>query len=199
MEMPLAVVTALNATLQRLFAANEEARDQLQRHTGGVITVTLREPGITLHVMVLEHSLECLTVWDDEPDATVQTDVAGLMALSRGTDALLSGDVRVRGDLRLVEGVHRAVALLAADWEDQLAPIVGDTLAHKLATGVRRVASGAKRNRARDIEDTVNYLQDEAKLLATRADWRHLTDTSDELRQCVDRLSARLDLLARSK
>jgi len=192
MELPLPAAAALNAALSRLFLSNDEARAALARHAGGVVAVELSSPTLCVHALVLEHTLEVLSVCEDTPDATVQTDWAGLLALSRGSDALLSGKARIRGDLRLVEGVHRALSLLAVDWEDQLAPFVGDTLAHKVSAFVDRLRADGARNRDRNLDDAAAYLKNETGLVVSRAEWRVLMDTSDSLRQDVDRLGARL-------
>lgn len=197
MELPFWVSGALSAVLERAFEANDEARDALSVHAGGRITVELSSPDLRVHVLVLEHTLEILSVSDDESDATVQTDWVGLAALSRGSDALLAGKARVRGDLRLVEGVHRAVSLLAIDWEDQIAPFVGDTLAHKLGSLFSRVRREGERNQDRSAADVEQYLQHESGLLVSREAWRSLTDDTDVLRSAIDRLAARLARLER--
>jgi len=197
MEMPLAACAALNAALARLFSANDEARDALARHAVGVMAVELSSPTLKLHVLVLEHTLEVLSVCEDAADATVQTDWLGLVALSRGSDALLSGKARIRGDLKLVEGVHRAVSLLATDWEDQLAPVVGETLAHKAAAFADRFRTDGERNRSRNLDDAAAWLQHETGLVVTRAEWRAVMDDTDRLRQDIDRLGARLAQLER--
>lgn len=195
MEIPYQLTTLLSSFLDRAFAHNEEARAALEPYRGRLVAIELTAPDIQFHVLVLEESLEVLSAVEDAADATVQTDVAGLLALSRGSDALLAGKARVRGDLRLVEGLHRAVTLLAIDWEDQLAPLVGDAFAHKLSSLVDRLWQDSARNRDRAREDVQRYLQHETGLLVTRSDWRQLTDETDTLRSDIDRLAARLSRL----
>ncbi|MEM7378346.1 MAG: SCP2 sterol-binding domain-containing protein [Pseudomonadota bacterium] len=192
MTLPHLVSSAISAVFDRAFAQNDEARAALTPHAGGLLRCELASPALTVDVLVLETSLEVLSVTDGDADAVLQTDLAGLLALSRGSDALLSGKARVRGSLRLVEGVHRAVTLLAVDWEDQLAPVLGDSLAHKLAGVVDRFTRDAGRNRGRDAADVQRYLQDELGVLVTQPAWRALTDDTDAVRADIDRLEARL-------
>ncbi|MEM6988024.1 MAG: SCP2 sterol-binding domain-containing protein [Pseudomonadota bacterium] len=195
MELPSVVTSALSAALDHAFAQNDEARAALSDHVGGLLTVELTSPALSVHALVLEQSIDVLSVNDEIADATLQTDLSGLIALSRGPDALLAGKARVRGDLRLVEGIHRAVTLLAIDWEDQLAPLIGDTLAHKASTLFSRVKQDGRRNWSQHSDDMQRYLQHESGLLVSRTVWRQLTDDADTLRADIDRLAARLSRL----
>ena len=195
MELPHFVTNLISAVFERAFAENEEARAALAPHVGGLVSFEISSPDVSAHVLVLEHTLDVLSVSDDTADATVQTDLAGLLALTKGSDALLSGKARVRGDLRIVEGVHRAVTLLAIDWEDQLAPVVGDTLAHKLSNWLSMAKRDSQRNWRHHTDDMQRYLQHETGLLVSRTVWRQLTDETDALRADIDRLAARLNRL----
>jgi len=86
---------------------------------------------------------------------------------------------------------------LTADWEGQLAPFVGDALAHKIGTAARGLSAWRAETHQRGSEDVGEYLQEEARVLVTRSEWQELEQETDLVRESLDRLIARAQQVKR--
>ncbi|MGE0580793.1 MAG: SCP2 domain-containing protein [Steroidobacteraceae bacterium] len=131
-------------------------------------------------------------------DAEFHGTPLNLLALA-GPDAegvVRRGDVRIEGDAECAQDFRELARLLRPDIEEELSQLVGDAAAHRLgrfaagALGLgRRVASTGARNVA-------EYLAHERADLVPRAEADAFFADVDRAREDVDRLTARIALLA---
>jgi ubiquinone biosynthesis protein UbiJ len=103
-----------------------------------------------------------------------------------------SGDLEISGDVELGRRFQRTMEDLEIDWEERLARIVGDVAAHELGNLLR----GARAWQARSLhslgEDLSEYLQEEARVLASRNRVEAFLREVDRVCTDADRLEARL-------
>lgn len=193
MQLPFPITLAANAALNKIIKSNPEALQLLSQSRGGVVAFELQNPRLSLRLALLANGVELLSNYDDQPDLQLNADVPALMAMAdAGHDPLLDGRVEAEGDLALAGLIQQLMVVLSSDWEAPLANILGDTLAHKIGTAVRGfVAWGAETRNRRD-EDVGEYLQEEAKVLVTGSEWQELEQETDQLRERLDRLAARV-------
>lgn len=133
-----------------------------------------------------------------QADAEIAGTPLNLLALM-GPDAegvIRRGDVRIDGDAQVAQRFRELARLLRPDIEEELSRLVGDAAAHSLArtaAGVlgfgRRVASTGSRNIA-------EYFAHERADLVPRAEADAFFADVDRAREDVDRLAARIELLA---
>jgi ubiquinone biosynthesis accessory factor UbiJ len=130
-------------------------------------------------------------------DAEVVGGPLSLLALgASASDARLSrGEIEVRGDAQLAQKFHELARLLLPDPEEELSILVGDVTAHR----VGRLARGAlewTRNAAETLlRDVGEYFSHERGDLVSREEGEPFLRGVDALREDVDRVEARLDLL----
>ncbi|MGB0867029.1 MAG: SCP2 sterol-binding domain-containing protein, partial [Granulosicoccaceae bacterium] len=142
MQVPFPATLAANAALSALIRSNPEARQLLSKSRGGLIALELQNPSLSLRVSLQADGIELLSVYEEEPDLQLTADIPALKALAdAGHDPILDGRVQADGDMALASFLQQLLVVLTADWESQLAPFVGDTLAHKIGTLARGLAA----------------------------------------------------------
>ena len=130
-------------------------------------------------------------------DAEVVGGPLSLLALGAwASDAPLSrGEIEVRGDAELAQKFRELARLLVPDPEEELSILVGDVAAHR----VGRLARGAldwSRNAAETLlRDVGEYFSHERGDLVSRGEGEQFLRGVDALREDVDRVDARLELL----
>jgi ubiquinone biosynthesis protein UbiJ len=103
--------------------------------------------------------------------------------------------VEVRGDAELAQKFHELARLLAPDPEEELSLVIGDVAAHRIGR-LARGALGWSRTAARTmLRDVGEYFSHERGDLVSREEGEPFLRGVDELREDVDRLGARLELL----
>jgi ubiquinone biosynthesis accessory factor UbiJ len=134
-------------------------------------------------------------------DATLTGGLLALAALA-GDDpqaVVRRGDVVISGDAQLAEQFRELGRLLRPDPEEELALLAGDVAAHRLGR-VARTALGRARQAARTaLVNLAEYLGHERGDLVPRREGEQFLRGVDSLRDDVDRLEARLELLARRR
>jgi ubiquinone biosynthesis protein UbiJ len=86
--------------------------------------------------------------------------------------------------------------LLRPDVEEELAQLVGDVPAHTLGRFARGVFGWSEKAASTTVRNVAEYLAHEKQHLVPRAEGDQLLKGVDTLREDVDRLEARLDVLA---
>ena len=168
-------------------------RSLLLRCTGPVpwqCTLQTTSTGIRL----LAHS-------EDPADCSICGSAPALSALlfsDNAQHALHEHNIELSGDSALMADMHRLIADLDIDWEDRLAPWLGDVFTHQVGRMSRQGGRYARESLQRVQQVTAEYLQEEARLLPGREELRYFSERNDELRLRIDRLQARLQRLEQS-
>jgi ubiquinone biosynthesis protein UbiJ len=130
-------------------------------------------------------------------DAEVIGGPLSLLALGAGAgdEPLSRGEIEVRGDAELAQKFRELARLLAPDPEEELSLVLGDVAAHRLGR-LARGALGWTRNAAATLlQDAGEYFSHERGDLVSREEGEQFLRGVDALREDVDRLDARLELL----
>jgi ubiquinone biosynthesis accessory factor UbiJ len=146
---------------------------------------------------------ETLTVTrDDTPaDATLRGGLLSLLALAgEAAQAVIQrGDVVISGDSDVAERFRELAQLLRPDPEEELALLIGDVPAHQLGRLARLGASFGTRAAGTTLRNLAEYLAHERGDLVSRNEGEQFLRGVDALREGVDRLQARLELLAQRR
>jgi ubiquinone biosynthesis protein UbiJ len=139
---------------------------------------------------------------DDAPaDATLTGGVLSLLALTgEAAQAVLQrGDVTISGDSEVAQSFRELAQLLRPDPEEELSLLVGDVPAHQLGRVARLGAAFSARAADTTLRNLAEYFGHERGDLVSRNEGEQFLRGVDALREGVDRLQARLDLLARQR
>jgi len=152
--------------------------------------------------LVVESTGETLQLTRDA-SAIAEAEISGgpmsLLALAgESPEAVIQrGDVQIHGDLELAQKFRELALLLRPDIEEEVSKVLGDVPAHHLGR-VARAAFGWTRNAAStSVRNVAEYFAHERQHLVPRAEADQLLKGVDTLRENVDRLEARIDLLTR--
>jgi ubiquinone biosynthesis protein UbiJ len=139
---------------------------------------------------------------DDAPaDATLSGGVLSLLALSSDSAqaVIQRGDVVITGDSEAAQSFRELAQLLRPDLEEELSLLIGDVPAHQLARLARLGASLSTRAAETTLRNLAEYLGHERGDLVSRNEGEQFLRGVEALREAVDRLQARLDLLAQRR
>jgi ubiquinone biosynthesis accessory factor UbiJ len=132
-----------------------------------------------------------------DADARIIGGPLGLLALTGSTpEAVLQrGEVRIDGDTDIAQKFRELGLLLRPDLEEDLSLLVGDIPAHQIGRLARATLEWTQRAGATTVRNLAEYLAHERRDLVSRSEASQFLRGVDALREDVDRLAARIDLL----
>ena len=188
------IENVLNRGLPRSPRARQLCREIEGRRVGVEVSGFAR--------FIVESTGETLRLTRDASGAA-EAEIAGgpmsLLALaSASPEAVLQrGDVTMLGDVELAQKYRELAMLLRPDLEEELSKVIGDVPAHQIGR-LARAAFGWTRNAASTtVRNAAEYLAHERQHIVPRAEADQFLKGVDILRENVDRLEARIELLDR--
>ena len=148
------------------------------------------ETGLTLYFSVTDGTLHLASA--GTADASIRGTLPAFVRGLFGTHHGAPPGITRGGDATLARDFQRLLAGLEVDWEERLAGVAGDTLAHQagnLARGFAAWGRYAGDHMARGLSE---YLQRETRDLPHRAEVERFLRAVDTVRDDVERLAARL-------
>lgn len=135
------------------------------------------------------------SVADGAPDVTIKVSPAALPALLRRDENALRG-IDFTGDAELAGALQFLLRHLEWEIEEDLARVVGDVAAHRLARTGREFFAWQKEAAERFGQNLAEYFTEEARVLAPPAHLARFGREVAELRDAVERLEKRIDRIA---
>ena len=198
MDFTQAFSTSIEIALNRYVSLDPEALPRFSSLEGKIIAIEILGLNQTLCLFPSADGFLVLSDFDGEADATISGSPVALIKLGLAADpkdVLFSGEVTLSGDTRLANQFSRLLSQLDIDWEELLAQNVGDIAAHKVGNVLRGVNQWIKRSTGSVSLDAGEYLQEEVHLSPSNAELRKFIRQVDEVREGVDRLAAKIDIL----
>ena len=168
---------------------------RLQPLDGRTIALELRGFDLVVCLRVADGRVSVLPEPDTEADTTLRGTPLGFARLGLGGDSattLFSGDVSISGDVEAGQAFKAVLDELDIDWEEQLAGITGDMVAHQLGNVARSAGSWLRQGRTTLEQDLGEYLQEELRVVPTRIEIENFIADVDRLRMDLERLEARI-------
>jgi ubiquinone biosynthesis protein UbiJ len=103
--------------------------------------------------------------------------------------------VTIAGDADLAQLLGRLAGQLRWEYEEDLSKLIGDAPAHFAVAQGKKIASAGKAAGRDLLENTVEYLSEEKKVLLNQRDFAIHKNQLMELRDSVERLDKRIALL----
>jgi len=132
-------------------------------------------------------------------DATLSGSPVALVALA-GSDpegVIRRGEVRISGDAQVAQSFRELTRLLRPDLEEELSRFIGDGPAHQALRLVGRAVDFGRRSLRSGALNVAEFLSHESRDTVPTPEAESLFRDIDALREDVDRLEARIALLAR--
>jgi ubiquinone biosynthesis accessory factor UbiJ len=132
-------------------------------------------------------------------DATIIGAPLSLLALA-GADSeavIRRGDVRIEGDAGIAQQFRELGGLLMPDLEAGLSQVLGRSGAHLALRGMRAAADWTRAAALTSVRNVAEYLAHESRDLVSRPEAEHFLRGVERLREQLDRIDARLQLMER--
>ncbi len=194
MAQPL--IALLEEVVNRVLRFDPEVRQHLGELHDKVIR--LRLSGVTpfdIYALPSESGLRLRAEHNREPDVTISGAIPVFARLAWGritSRPVAAGEIQISGDIELGQRFQRILESIDIDWEEQAARVVGDVAAHQLGNAVRGLGRWSAQSLRTLGEDASEYLREETRLLAPRAQVESFLRAVDVLRDDVDRLEKRM-------
>ena len=193
------LTATLENVLNRGLPRSPRAQQLCAELTGRSVAVEVRE--ITRLLLESNGRTLRITRASTGADAEIVGGPFGLLALSaEHPEAVLQrGDVEIRGDAELAQKFRELVLLLRPDLEEELSGFIGDVPAHQIGRFARMARGWTHRAARTTAQNLAEYLGHERQHLIPRNEGDQFLRGVDAVREDVDRLEARIDLLAQQR
>ena len=108
-------------------------------------------------------------------------------------------EVRMQGDPALAEEISFLARHLTWDAEEDLARVIGDIPAHRVASGARAVGEWGRDASVRVAQGAAEYWTEESPLIASRVKVESFVQGVRDLADAIERLEKRIDAIGTSK
>lgn len=191
-------MTLAEESINRLLARDPVTLDRLAGLGGKVIAVQLSIPALSLYLLPNSEGLQIQSVYEGTADVTLSggpSDFIRLLTSREKNDALFGNGVGVSGDSGLATRLQQILADTHIDWEGMLGDLIGDLPAHQASNLLRWKFDSYRRTGSSFIHNLEEYLTEEARMLPTAPEVNGFLQDVDQLRERLDRLSARVQAL----
>ena len=171
---------------------------ELARHAGKVIVVSLPVGRLCFELMP-EGSFAPLENIDD-PALELEVSPEALSALAGGPGNLREQamkSVKITGDADLAQLLGRLAGQIRWEYEEDLAHFIGDAPANFAVRQGKKFISAGKSAASDLLENVVEYISEERKVLLNKRDFMIRKNELNALRDAVDRVEKRIQLLER--
>lgn len=186
--LPRPDVAAVNHVLR----ATPVALERLRKHAGRTLA---------FRVGPFESALTVQTTGEVTPavagtarDLEVRISPFLLPRLAAGDEAAFR-EIAMEGDAELAQEVSFLVRHLSWDAEEDLAKVVGDIPAHRVASALRALRGWGRDTAVRLAQGAAEYWTEESPVIASRVKVEGFVREVSELTEAVDRLEKRIERL----
>lgn len=194
---------AIENLLNRNLPRSPRARELCESLVGKRVRVEARGLGWVLVIESLNTSVKLTKGDAGEPpaDAEISGSLLNLAALA-GThpeEVIQRGEVTIRGDAEIAQKFRELAMLLKPDVEEELSRLIGDTPAHQALRLVKLATGFGRRAAQTSVRNVAEYLAHERGDLVPRAEAEDFYRGVERLREDLDRVEARAQLLEKAE
>jgi len=184
----------LQETLNRNVAGSRRAQAICRQLDGRVMALVAQETPVRLYFKAADGRLVLDSRHEGEAHASIEGTPLSLLALA-GPDAekrLRAGGIRIEGDAETAQKFRELLTLVRPDFEEELARVLGDVAAHRIASLARGLLGWGRSTADSVATNVVEFLQEEGRDLPTRVEVDEFLEAVDRLRDDAERLEARI-------
>jgi ubiquinone biosynthesis protein UbiJ len=165
------------------------ALERLRRHAGRTLGFALGPVDVAFTVQTTGELVPALDGTARDLDVRVSPFL--LPRLASGEEAAFR-EIDMRGDMELAQEVSFLLRNLRWDAEEDLARVVGDIAAHRIAEGARAFSRAAREAGGRGARAAAEYWTEESPLIASRVKVASFVDDVARLDEDLERLAKRV-------
>jgi len=192
---------SLETSINYALSLDSEISSELGQLHGRVIGFDLQGTGIRLYMVPDQAGrIQLLSHSETQTDCLISGSPVSLMRshFDENNKLVFSGDIKITGNAGLAQKFVSVLKRLDIDLEEQLSSITGDVIAHQIGENFRRGFKWLSRNNQSALLNIQEYLQEEARLLPTLFELENHYLQVDQIRDDVERLEARINLLKKT-
>lgn len=182
------------ASLNRLLATDPLSLNRLARITGKVIALEVSGLGLCLYAIPGPQGVQLQSQFDGEPDCRLEGQLQHYLLMLQAEDKaeqMFGNGITLHGDTALAQQFQRLLNESHIDWQGLLGDYIGDLAASQLAGAAQQTGEQLQQLASSFIDNSVEYLQEESRILPPQAELDGFLDQVDQLRERMDRLVAR--------
>lgn len=194
-----ALLMPFESLLNGLLALDTASANRLKKLEGSTLGVHSTSPTLQLYIHVNQGRLRLSPIFEGSPTASLHgsgTALLGLLLQQHPVHSLAPHGIELRGSTSFVQALQEILKDLDIDWEFQMARLLGD-----LPTAAFSAALSGSRDKIRNSSQSLrrgigDYLAHENPLFLSRPHFEAFQSTLLQLSLRLDRLQARIDLVA---
>lgn len=188
----------LESVINRYLALDPEVLAKFGALNGKVIKLEMTGVNKQFYLFPADNGIQVTEEYDGEADTTLSGSPIALLKMgvvSNTANLLLKGEVEIRGDTRLGHKFKQIFSQMDIDWSEPLADLMGDELAYQVQKSGKTFIDWGKETVKSFSMNVSEYLQEESRDVLTDTELEIFNNKVDQLREDVDRLQARINLL----
>lgn len=188
----------LDAIINRYLSMDPEMSDKVAAFEGKVIAIDIQGLNKVLYMFPVGSRIIIKQHYDGEADTVLKGTPTALFRMGLSKDVapmMLKGEIEITGDVRLGREFKKMLGQMDIDWEEHLARLLGDAGAYQMMNVVRRMTDWGLSAANSVSADVAEYLQEESRDVVSGEELEMFYQQVDKLRNDVDRLQARLNVI----
>ena len=182
--------------INHVLSSEPWATGELARHAGK--TILLKLPVGDLCFELTPAGLLAVSEASDTSSLVLEVSARALSELTGSTGSLREQAfkaVKITGDADLAQLLGRLVGQVRWEYEEDLARLVGDATANFAVRQGKKFVSASKSAANDLLSNVVEYVSEERKILLNQRDFMAHKNELNELRDAVDRMEKRIQIL----
>jgi ubiquinone biosynthesis protein UbiJ len=198
-SLPVAISAGIETVINGVVSLEPDILNKVTPLVGTVVAIELTDFQLTVYLLFgTDNKIQVMSLYDNDVDVHIHSTSISLarMGMSKTPNNLvLSGDVKIDGDVEKAGQVKEFMSALHIDWEEQLSKISGDIVAHKAGNAVRQFSQWGLSALQSLSQDASEYVRFEKDYVPTQHDVAEFIKSVDRIRDDVDRIEARITRL----
>ena len=198
--MQVNLLKIITKIINQVLATNPEALKTLHAgFSGTVVFVEITDLGLTGYVVVNQHGIALQQTTNKTVDVEISGRFMALVGMLPVAKKAPSNSwpkaIKFSGDVGKIEKLKSWLDALSIDWSEVLSPYLGDFLAQGIVGSISFGSDCLVKGVDNIKQATKNWVNDEDSVAVSKLEVEEFLSQVDLLRENVDRLNARIDLL----
>lgn len=191
------LLSAQETILNHYLNLDPEAKGRLSRLSGKVVKIEWGH--LNYYWLFKSDSIYLSKDYHGAVDLILRGSILDFIRIAfiKKDTALTAIPLQILGDMEFAKQFKDLFSNLEIDWEEQLAALLGDTIAYPLSCFFKAITRWAKQSVESLSQNTTNYLQTELNYLVSEPELQIFFSDIDDLRDDSERLEARINVLQR--
>ncbi len=188
--------------LNRVLAKDPHLQNQLVKFAGKSLQINVHPPGIMVTALLEKERIRLLSTGEELLDIQITASITGnvgqllpLILEKRDNRPLSNPALAITGDASFIQELHASLSSLDIDWEDYLAPLLGNLITNELShisNDIRNWSKQASVNMRRNVNE---YLTEEEHIFPKKEQLDDFSEELDYLKIRIDRINAKASIL----